>query len=147
MLKTTSKPLTNWPKSNSVFRYLSGDELLAINQVVIEESGGSHGLREPGLLDSISIKPQTRFSGADLYPDPFLKAAVLFESLVNYHVFIDGNKRTGFAAMVRFLYINGYVLVMTEEEIVRYTVAVATHKPDLADIAGWIKSHAKKLGV
>lgn len=117
---------------------------MAINQVVVEVSGGSHGLREPGLLEAIAIKPQARFSGADLYPDLFLKAAVLYESLVNYHVFIDGNKRTGLAAVARFLYINGYTLVMTEQEMVDYTVAVATQKPDLADIALWIKSHTTK---
>lgn len=127
-----------------MFRYLSADELVAINQVVVEVSGGSHGLREPGLLEAIAIKPQARFSGADLYPDLFLKAAVLYESLVNYHVFIDGNKRTGLAAVARFLYINGYTLVMTEQEMVDYTVAVATQKPDLADIALWIKSHTTK---
>lgn len=128
-----------------MLRYLSADELLVINQVIIEESGGSHGLREPALLDSISIKPQTRFSGEDLYPDVFLKAAVLYESLVNYHVFIDGNKRTGFAAMARFLFINGYVLMVTEKEIVDYTLSVATLELDLADIANWIKHRAKKV--
>lgn len=127
-----------------MFRYISVDELLIINQVVTEESGGAHGLRELGLLNSISIKPQTTFSGSDLYPDIFLKAAVLYESLVNYHIFIDGNKRTGFAALVRFLHINRYDLEVSDKEIVEHTLYIATNKPDLADIAIWVKSHAKK---
>jgi death-on-curing protein len=127
-----------------MFRYLSAKELLLINRIVTELSGGSHGLREPRLLESIAIKPQVRLSGADLYPDVFLKAAVLFESIANYHVFIDGNKRTGFATMARFLHINGYSLAVTENEIVSYTLSVATAKPDLADIATWLKSHARK---
>jgi death-on-curing protein len=129
-----------------MMRYLTADELVIINQVVIEESGGMHGIRELSLLNSIALKPQTSFSGSDLYPDLFLKAAVLYESLVNYHVFIDGNKRTGFAALARFLFINGYRLVINENEIVDYTLYVATRKPDLADIAIWVKTHAKKIG-
>jgi death on curing protein len=127
-----------------MIHYLTADELLLINQIVIETSGGKHALREPGLLESIAIKPQTRFSRSDIYPDLFLKAAVLYESLVNYHVFLDGNKRTGFAALARFLYINGYELNVTDAEIVRYTLTVAIDKPELADITTWIKSHSEK---
>lgn len=130
-----------------MLRYLSADELVVINRTVIEVSGGSHDVRESGLLDSISIKPQTRFSGADLYPDVFLKAAVLYESLINYHVFIDGNKRTGFASLARFLFTNGYRLKVSEREIVDYTLHVATKKLDLADITTWIKSHTDKTSI
>lgn len=127
-----------------MFRYLSVEELIIINQVVTEASGGMHGLREPGLLDSLTLKPQAQFSGADLYPDIYLKAAVLFDALINYHVFVDGNKRTAFATLARFLHINELQLVVSEKEIVTYTVFVATDNPDLAEIATWIKSHSKR---
>lgn len=128
-------------------KYITAEELVAINQTVIRLSGGSHGLREPGMLESIALKPQTEFSGQELYPDIFLKAAVIYEALVNYRVFIDGNKRSGFASfasMVRFLGLNGYDLIISDKEIVNYTVYVATNNPDLADIAIWIKTHSQK---
>jgi death on curing protein len=125
-------------------RYLAVEELVVVNQVVIEETGGMYRIREYRLLESISIKPQTQFTGSDLYPDIFLKAAVLYEALVNYHVFIDGNKRTGFAAMARFLYINGYYLDLSEREIVDYTLNVAMQKIDLADITTWLKAHSMR---
>ena len=125
--------------------YLTESEIQAINQVVIEETGGSIGTREPGLLISIAQKPGATFSGEDLYPDIFLKAAVLYEAVVNYHVFIDGNKRAGFAAMVRFLAINSYNIRVTDKEIEKFTIAIALKKQDLADIAEWIKRHAKRI--
>ncbi len=125
--------------------YLSANEIAAINEVVIEQSGGSVGIREPGLLDSIAYKPSSGFGDHESYPGVFLKAAVLYEAIVNYHVFIDGNKRTGFATMARFLDMNGYKLDMTDLEIETYTVTIATTKMDLADIADWIKSHGKKI--
>ncbi len=126
--------------------YLAEEEIQAINQVVIEETGGSIGVREPGLLASIAQKPRAAFGGEDLYPDIFLKAAVIYEAVVNYHVFVDGNKRTGFAAMARFLAINSYNIKLTDREIEKFTIAVALKKQDLADIAEWIKRHAKKAG-
>ncbi len=124
--------------------YLAEEEIEAINQVVIEETGGSIGVREPGLLASIAQKPAAAFSGDDLYPDLFLKAAVLYEAILNYHVFVDGNKRTGFAAMARFMSVNSYDIAATDKEIETFTISIALKKQDLADIAEWIKRHAKK---
>jgi len=123
--------------------YLAEEEIQAINQVVIDETGGSIGVREPGLLSSIAQKPATAFGGEDLYPDVFLKAAVLYEAIVNYHVFIDGNKRTGFAAMARFLAINSYHIKVTDKDIENFTISIALKKQDLADIAKWIKKHSR----
>lgn len=125
--------------------YLSNEEIQSINEVVVALSGGSAGLRDAGLLESIAMKPQTSFGGIDMYPDIHLKAAVLFEALVNYHVFIDGNKRTAFAAMGRFLAINHYELLVSNKEIVDVAVKVATKKLDLAEIATWIKQHSNEV--
>ena len=124
--------------------YLSADEIQAINEVVVEESGGSIGIRETGLLASIAHKPQAGFGDDELYPDIFTKAAVLYEAIVNYHVFVDGNKRTGFAATARFLAINGYDLVATNKEIEDYTVSIATKNPDIESVAVWLKQHSRK---
>lgn len=123
--------------------YLTVEEIIAINRVVIEESGGSIGVREPGLLQSIVNKPQSGFGNHELYPGVFLKAAVSYEAIVNYHVFIDGNKRTGFAVMARFLSINGYEIQVADKELEDYTIFIATTNPDLADVAAWIKKHSK----
>lgn len=125
--------------------YLEPDEIQAINEIVVEESGGSIGVREPGLLESIAAKPQASYGGSELYGDIYLKAAVLYEAIVNYHVFIDGNKRTGFATMARFMAINGYEMTVSDQEIEDYTVFIATHDPNLADISAWIKQHSRKL--
>ena len=125
-------------------QYLSIDELQAINEVVIEESGGSIGVREPGLLASIAHKPQAGFGEDELYPDIFTKAAVLYEAIVNYHVFVDGNKRTGFAAAARFLAVNGYELTVNNKEIENYTVSIAVENPDIETVAVWLKEHSRK---
>ncbi|MCB0029766.1 MAG: Fic family protein [Anaerolineales bacterium] len=42
-------------------------------------------------------------AGEDLYPTLVDKAAALGHSMIQYHPFVDGNKRTGHAAMELFL--------------------------------------------
>jgi death-on-curing protein len=126
-------------------KYLSEEEIAAINEVVVQESGGSIGIREPGMLTSVAHKPKTTFGNNELYLDIFTKAAVIYEAIVNYHVFVDGNKRTGFAAMARFLNINLYNLKVSDKEIEEYTVFIATNNPVLEEVAAWIKTHSKKV--
>ncbi len=126
-------------------KYVSVNDIVAIHDTIVNETGGSLGIREPGLLVSIAEKPKTSFSGQDLYPTIFTKTAALYEALCNYHVFIDGNKRTALIVMYRFLCVNGYDLTGTNKELEDYTVFVATTNPDIVDVAIWIKDHCKKV--
>jgi death-on-curing protein len=82
--------------------YLTLAELLAIHADQIERYGGSEGVRDAGLLEAALYRPQTGY-----YADLIEEAAALWESLAQNHPFIDGNKRTAFAATYTFLAING----------------------------------------
>jgi death-on-curing protein len=126
-------------------KYFTAEQLLVMHSEIVDATSGSHGVRDVGLLAAIAEKPRAAFGGADLYPDVFTKAAVYLEAIVNYHVFVDGNKRTGFIAGARFLYINGYDLVATNKAIEHFILAVAIDKTPIQDIAAWLKKHAKKL--
>ena len=74
--------------------YLTVAEVIAIHHHQIEEYGGARGLRDQGALEAAAFRPQTGY-----YNDLSEEAAALFESLVNNHAFLDGNKRVGLAAM------------------------------------------------
>jgi death-on-curing protein len=82
--------------------YLTVAEVLAMHADQIERYGGSHGVRDPGLLEAALFRPQTGY-----YADLIEEAAALWESMSQNHPFIDGNKRTAFAATYTFLVING----------------------------------------
>ena len=73
--------------------YLTVAEVLTMHADQIERYGGSHGVRDPGLLEAALYRPQTGY-----YADLIEEAAALWESLSQNHAFIDGNKRTAFAA-------------------------------------------------
>ncbi|OYV67429.1 MAG: death-on-curing protein, partial [Acidiphilium sp. 21-66-27] len=73
--------------------YLTVIEVLAIHADQIERYGGVHGVRDPGQLEAALYRPRTGY-----YADLIDEAAALWESLAQNHPFIDGNKRTAFAA-------------------------------------------------
>ena len=126
-------------------RYLTGEEILIIHSEIIDKTGGSHGIRDTGLLLSIIERPKTAFDGEELYKGIFIKAAVYLESLARYHIFIDGNKRIGLAASGRFLFLNGFELTATNEEAENFVLGVVVKKLDLETIAAWFKKYSKKI--
>ena len=83
--------------------FLTPVEVMAIHADQIERYGGLHGVRDLGLLESALYRPQTGY-----YADIIEEASALWESLAQNHPFLDGNKRTAFAAAYTFLAINGF---------------------------------------
>ncbi|MCB2055881.1 MAG: type II toxin-antitoxin system death-on-curing family toxin [Geminicoccaceae bacterium] len=82
--------------------HLTVIEVPAIHADQIERYGGAQGPRDPGQLEAALFRPQT-----GCYADVIEQAAALWESLAQNHPYIDGNKRTAFAATYTFLAING----------------------------------------
>jgi len=135
------------PTKNSpaeAIKYLSLEEVLVVHTELVRRYGGSHGIRDQGLLESATFRPQASAFGEDAYPTLFEKCAVLGYSLIKNHPFIDGNKRTGFAAMHLMLLINGYDLTSISKEEVAMAEAVAFGEMDELKIVQWLKEHSKK---
>ncbi|OGG66607.1 hypothetical protein A3C21_02875 [Candidatus Kaiserbacteria bacterium RIFCSPHIGHO2_02_FULL_59_21] len=127
-------------------RYLTAEEILVLHALIIDETGGSHGVRDTHLLASIAHKPRFQFGGRELYPGIFLKAAVLLESIANYHIFVDGNKRTALVATSRFLHLNGYDLLASDQAAEQMVLSVATKDMDIKKVASWLKKNSKRIG-
>lgn len=124
--------------------FLTPQQLLFIHARLIDSTGGGHGIRDLTLLESAVARPQATFDGRELYPDIFLKAAALMESLAQNHPFIDGNKRTAITAAALFLQQNGYRLETTNAELERFTLHVVNHHPPLTEIASWFRKHTEQ---
>lgn len=95
--------------------YLTHADILAIHADLIEQYGGTAGLRDPGQLEAALFRPQTGY-----YADLIAEAAALWESLSQNHPFMDGNKRTAFAATYVFLAINDVEIVADAEATWRF---------------------------
>lgn len=127
-------------------KYLTPQDILVIHAKIIDETGGLHGIRDTGLLISITERPKMRVFDKELYEDVFHKAAVYLEGLTQYHVFSDGNKRTGIAATARFLFQNGFTLEVTNKDLETFVLKVAVKRLDIERIASWLRDHSRKKG-
>jgi death-on-curing protein len=122
--------------------YLTAEQVLFLHARLIEETGGSHGVRDVALLESAVARPRATFDEVELYPDLFYKAAALMDSLIRNHPFIDGNKRTGIAAAALFLRQNGRCLTAANSELEAFTLYVTESRPDVSEIAVWLETHS-----
>ena len=125
---------------------LSAQQVLFLHARLIEETGGSHGLRDMALLESAVARPKATFDRADLYPALFPKAAALMHSLIANHPFVDGNKSTGIAAEGLMLMRDGWRLEASNAQLEAFTLRVARGKSDSAEIARWLGSNSSRQG-
>jgi death on curing protein len=123
--------------------FLSPEQILFLHARLIQETGGSHGVRELGLLLSAAARPQSTFDGQDLYPDLCTKAGALFQLLSGNHPFIDGNKRTAISAAGIFLQLNGARLVTSQEELESFTTRAAQGQESFEDIVACFVRHTQ----
>lgn len=122
-------------QSNAV-QFLSVDEVLEIHTALISRFGGANGLRDKGLLESALYRPQTGY-----YSDLVEMAAALFESLMNNHPFIDGNKRVAFFSTDVFLRLNGYKMAVESKTAHAFLMELFdTDSCDLEHLTPWIRS-------
>ncbi len=124
-------------------RYLSIAEVLDLQRLVIEQTGGSHGLRDLGALESALAQPRMTFGGEDLYPTLEEKAAALGFSLIQNHAFVDGNKRIGHAALETFLVLNGQELAASIDESEEIVLGVAAGRYARERFLDWIREHVR----
>jgi death-on-curing protein len=122
-------------------RYLTLNEVLEVHRQVMAQSGGAEGLMYLPALESALAQPQMTFDSADLYPTLVDKAAALGYALIKNHPFLDGNKRTGHAAMEVFLVLNGYEIRASVDEQERVILQVAASEIAREEFTAWLRTH------
>ena len=119
----------------------SKNKVLLLHQLIAQETGGSVGIRDEGLLESALETAFSSFDGQEFYPTKEEKGARIGHSLISNHAFVDGNKRIGVYVMLTFLEVNGIRLDCTNEEVVHVGLSVADGSMDYDALLLWIKEH------
>lgn len=120
-------------------------EVLSNNIHLLEEMDPvePRGVKNFGMLES-AVSRQTTGSGSYYkYPNACSNAATLVYGIIKNHAFHNGNKRAGLLALIKHLYINGYVLSpsLDSEELYEILVAIADSK-----IPEFYAKYIKKYG-
>jgi death-on-curing protein len=117
--------------------FLDLDDLLYVARRTL----GDVDIRDVGLLESASARPRSTAFGEDAYPSIHAKAAALLHSIARNHPLVDGNKRLALAASIAFYGLNGFRLILSNDEAYELVMAVAAGElDDVEGIAGRLES-------
>lgn len=120
---------------------LTKAQVLRMYNDMVNQFGGTRGMRDEGLLDSALSAPFQTYDGFELYSEIEEKAACLGYGLIENHAMVDGNKRLGVHVMLVFLALNGIMLTYTQEELYTIVLQIASGDKNRSDLLTWIKNH------
>ncbi|WP_420959865.1 type II toxin-antitoxin system death-on-curing family toxin [Brucella sp. IR073] len=126
-----------------MIEFHSREFIEAMHNEQLRLHGGAAGLRDEGALESVLGRPCKKhgYGAPDLYE---LAAAYLY-GIVKNHSFVDGNKRTGFAAADLFLHFNGLSLEATNEDVIHLVTMVAAGEIDEDGAAAFFRDFTVEI--
>ncbi|MGN7161974.1 type II toxin-antitoxin system death-on-curing family toxin [Sphingomonas sp. SAFR-052] len=123
-------------------RWLEADEVIQLNRMIVADTGEDHIVKDRGLLESALARPRHLLALSADEPDALEMAVSIRIGISRNHPFIQGNKRTAFAAMEIFLYHAGYELRVPDKvEIADFQVAVIEHQRTEEDFLLMLDEH------
>jgi death-on-curing protein len=122
--------------------WLTVEEIVAMHDEQIMLFGGNPGLLKPGALEATVSRP-LQIHHYDPDADLPRLAAVYLDGLIKAHVFVDGNKRIGLAAMLVFLVRNGAPLHVSHLELFDLVLGLATSRMNEEQAASWIRERLR----
>ena len=117
---------------------ISREETEKLHKLLIDNFGGSHGIRDSSSLESALSRPFQTFDNKELYSTPIDKAAALIESILNNHPFVDGNKRTGYTLLRLFLLQNNLDIYASMDERYQFVISIASGEKRFEEIVSWL---------
>ena len=126
-----------------MMKYLTVNEVIVIHEYLIDEFGGSSGMRDLAALESALARPQSGH-----YKNIMEESAALMESLAINHPFIDGNKRVSFFMTDVFLRLNGYFIDCDSQSAYNFFIELfESNKFRFKYLLTWLEKHIKPINL
>jgi death on curing protein len=131
------------------FNYLTIGEVIEMQRRLLEVMGQPPApLRDEGGLEAALMR--ARMAGYYEEADLIRQAALMAVGVSQAQAFLDGNKRTAYAAMDTFLRLNGYKVPKKHAlDVARQLEAVAERQDALSDATDrfevWLRDHVEAL--
>jgi death on curing protein len=122
-----------------MFYWLTMREGLAIHDLQLAQHGGTHGLRDEGLLAAALAHAQNIAAYAEETPSLAVLAAAYGAGIVRNQPFVDGNNRTGLMAAFVFVERNGGKVIATQPEAYLVFHEIAAGKLTEDALARWLE--------
>ena len=127
--------------------YLSVDDVLCLYYGLVKKYKNTPdpiepvGIQSGSLLEMVVNRPKTGAGRKRFFKSIPYKGAALAHGIARFHPFCNGNKRTAHAAAEMFFELNGFCLVMDNEEIVPYVLKIVDHEWELAEVTSFYAAH------
>lgn len=109
----------------------------AIAEILHDTTQTKLAFRDEGLFDSAFNRPRNLIAYADKPPSAEALAASLAFGMATNHPLIDGNKRAGAISLIITLFLNGRRLDVSQKELIRMFLAVASGEAKEDDLREW----------
>ncbi|NTJ41794.1 type II toxin-antitoxin system death-on-curing family toxin [Agrobacterium larrymoorei] len=125
------------------FIFLDSKIVEQLHKMQIDNFGGSHGLRDEGMLESALSRPinKAEYGVGDVCE---LAAAYVF-GLAKNHPFVDGNKRIAIVTAGIFLMENGYMIETDDGKLYEFVIGIAAGEINEDGITRFLKDHVIAL--
>lgn len=121
---------------------LSRALVLAIHDEQLARHGGAPGLRDSAQLDSLVARTPGETAAGE--PDIVGFAAGCALAIARARPFLDGNRRTGFAAMVTLLALNDIGFDPPEVDATLTVLGIVPGGLQDNAFLAWVRSHARR---
>ncbi|MES2279208.1 MAG: type II toxin-antitoxin system death-on-curing family toxin [Bacteroidota bacterium] len=118
------------------------NEAIRRHNKLIDQFGGSMGVRDLGGLEAALARPYMTFDEQDLYPSPIDKAAAILESLIINHPFVDGNKRIAYGLMLLILAQNQLIINVSQNDQYDFVISASMGEIRFDEIKAWLEAKA-----
>ncbi|PWU14062.1 MAG: type II toxin-antitoxin system death-on-curing family toxin [Bdellovibrio sp.] len=126
-------------------KFLTLDQVVALHKIQIDQFGGSHGVKDEGLLLSALGQPESGFGDQYFHKDLYEMAAAYLFHLVKNHAFHDGNKRIAALTAAVFLEVNGLTVTADEDEFEKLVLDAAQSLANKEQIADFFRLNTSPI--
>lgn len=122
-------------------KFLTSTQVISLHKDQIDQFGGSHGVKDLGLLLSALGQPESGFGDGYFHKDLYEMAAAYLFHLVKNHAFNDGNKRIAALTAAVFLQVNGLYVTADEAEFEKLVLDAAQSLVSKDEIAEFFRKN------
>lgn len=125
-------------------RYLTADELVAINSRLAIRDGQQPGINNSEQLDKVIAVPQSNAYDQNLREMVANKTGFLMDSIISGKPFLNMNLQTAAIAAATLADLNDYELTFTNDELTNLVNQVDHSQVEATDLFSIFNSHLKQ---
>ncbi|MFP4006225.1 MAG: type II toxin-antitoxin system death-on-curing family toxin [Candidatus Hadarchaeia archaeon] len=117
-------------------------------RVLENDPNVEEGYSNKGLIGACMDRAVSDFYGETQFEGIYDKTAALIQGLINFHPFVDGNKRTALLSSIFFLFFHGHKFSIIREDILNTFRGIAKEEIDDFDtISRWVERNTTSFNI